>query len=328
MSKIETSLSRLLAALGLLSASLIGFSGVANAQGCNVVNVETVIPPDNFGHSVYISLVSEEGSVTTSCKASFPYPASGETDTIEEKCAELEDAVATQCGPQYGTVDDCAANATFQAFDVNFLATLSLGISNDPTIFSQTGNGQAIPDYEGDRITNSCGGEGFGSMGTFGGEATGAKLVEESASSGVIVELAVFETDTVNLPPDPPAFDRSFVSTVSSSSGDSASMLVAAAASDLASQIASDSEVADIISVNADGRSMVARTTAADIALSLVFMSNDEGITSSSVGGSLSGIQRVASSFTPIPALSGYALALYGILLLTAAWLTLRRRSA
>lgn len=327
--KFGTASGRLLVAFGLLAGMLVGPDSIANAQGCNVVNVETVIPPDNFGQTVYVSLLSTQGAVETTCMASFPYPPSGETDTVQEKCAQLENAVATQCsGAQFGTVDDCMANAKFQVFDVNFLATLSLGISNDPNMFSQTGDGQAIPDYEGDRIVNSCGGPGYGSNGAFGGEATGVKIREENASSGVIVFLDVFLTDTVNLPPDPPVLDRELTSIVASSPGDSALTLVSAVAADLQDQIANDPAIAGLITVGQNGRTLEIRTSETGLAVAGVFMSNDTGITSSSIGGTVEGLATLTAPHATTPALGGFGIALCSLLLGGGAWMVLRRRPA
>jgi len=311
----------------LLVGSLFAFTGAAHAQGCNVVNVETVIPPDNFSQTVYVHLASDQGGgVITECTASFVYPPSGETDTVNEKCQMLVNAVAAQCGPPFGTVDDCAANAKFQVFDANFLATMSLGISNNAAVFTQTGAGQAIPDYEGDRIVNSCGGPNFGSDGAFAGVANGVKIREENPTSGIIVFLDLVSIDTMNQPPNPPVFLHRFQSSVESQPGDSATTLVATAVADLQSQIAADPNFGSLVSVAQNGQRLEARSLVGGIGVGAIMMSNDGGITSGTTGGSMAGLDALTAPPIGTPAVGVYGLALLALLLLLSGWIGLHYR--
>jgi hypothetical protein len=123
-----------------------GYTGVR-------VDVQTVQPP-SVRATVYVKLTSlcTTTGVNASCGGSFDTKTNW---TKADKCQALEDVVTQQCGAAGYAVsaDSCAANADFEVANVGCPQTpFALGISNDASVFDQSGNGQ-LPDGEKESVT-------------------------------------------------------------------------------------------------------------------------------------------------------------------------------
>jgi|SRR5262245_4565232 len=119
------------------------------------VTVRTLQPPVRDA-TVYVrlrSLCTATGALA-SCAGSFAvYPGM----PISQKCQAIADAIANDCSAAgYAvTVNDCRLEASLSAADLGCPATpFALGLSNDPGIFDQAGQGP-LPDGESDSITGT-----------------------------------------------------------------------------------------------------------------------------------------------------------------------------
>ena len=112
--------------------------------------------------------------------------------TEEEKCKLLAESIqndpACHC---YDVVETCDIDRKFKVTDPCPCVTTELGISNDKLIFTQTGQGQALPDYEAEIIEITCAdptprqptsGDEIVSHLTLGGVANGIPIVENESS--------------------------------------------------------------------------------------------------------------------------------------------------
>jgi len=125
-----------------------GYTGVR-------VDVQTLQPP-NARATVYVKLNS---LCTTTGAGAF---CSGSFDTRSnmtraEKCQALESVVTQQCGPAGYAVsaDACLTNASFEVANVGCpIAPFAFGVSNDASVFDQSGSGQ-LPDGEKESISGS-----------------------------------------------------------------------------------------------------------------------------------------------------------------------------
>jgi hypothetical protein len=186
----------------LLAAALLTLTARTAAAACNEVNSQTILPPDRSDASTvtFVTVYRKCNAPTffKQCVASF-HPLS--TWSEANKCHALRDAVmnSPDCQALQFAVkapDNCPfaplGNNSFTVVDndanpdcANF--ELSLGISNDPNQFSQTGAGQDIPDYEAELIKPACGVEPGGAplqnQITVGGAATGVAIVSGQPAS-------------------------------------------------------------------------------------------------------------------------------------------------
>jgi hypothetical protein len=176
--------------------------GTCNSPNlCNKVKSETVLPPDKVA-TVYVTLRSSCGGVVTkSCTSSFPI--GNALWTKEQKCQALVTAItgnaACTAAGYTITSNTCAADRKFTASDLTCGGSLlSLGISNDPDIFSQAIAGQPIPDYEAELITPGCtdvdsssgNGNDIENQVTLGGTSNGVPIAPaEPAHVEMIVDL-------------------------------------------------------------------------------------------------------------------------------------------
>lgn len=124
-------------------------------ENCNSVSITSVLFPDRQA-TVYVNLRTLCGSeVLKSCQVNFLSPP---TLDPKLKCAELVDALSHgdcfSAGYEVST-DLCAtAPPRFVVTDPDFPQSfVEVGITCDPNVFTQTGDGQPICDYEGDVIT-------------------------------------------------------------------------------------------------------------------------------------------------------------------------------
>jgi hypothetical protein len=125
-----------------------GYTGVR-------VTVQTTQPP-NARATVYVQLRSRctTTGVNASCSGSFDTKSNM---TRAEKCQALEGVVTQQCGSAGYAVsaDACDTNASFEVANVGCPVTpFAFGVSNDSSVFDQSGNGQ-LPDGEKESISGS-----------------------------------------------------------------------------------------------------------------------------------------------------------------------------
>ena len=145
-----------LSALLLLLGSVPGLAqdGCTNV-GCNSSTVTSVLFPDTPA-TVYVNLRTVCGSqILKSCQVNFLSPP---TLNPQEKCAELVLALRSGSCLAAGyevSVDQCAASPPMLVVTdpEHPQSLIEVGITCDPNVFSQTGQGQPICDYEGDIIT-------------------------------------------------------------------------------------------------------------------------------------------------------------------------------
>ena len=121
-----------------------------------MVTSQTVLPPDQPA-TVYVNLISTcGGAIVKQCHPSFPIAG---FLTMEEKCCALVHAIQNdpqcQAAGYCVSINDCLQNRKFKVMDSCPGAVLSMGISNNPAVFSQEGPGP-IPDYEEEIITPGC----------------------------------------------------------------------------------------------------------------------------------------------------------------------------
>ncbi len=127
-----------------------GYTGVE-------VTVQTVQPPVRDA-TVYVRLSSlcTATGVVAACAGSFVvYPGM----PISQKCQAIADAISNNCSSAgYAvTENDCRLEATLTASNLGCPATeFALGLSNDPAVFDQTGQGP-LPDGESDSTTGIAG---------------------------------------------------------------------------------------------------------------------------------------------------------------------------
>jgi hypothetical protein len=122
------------------------------------VTVKTQKAPDHED-TVYLrmsSLCTATGAGAF-CSGSFPVDP---TMTTSRKCQAIADAIANDCSAAgyVVTMNDCQLESTLVASNLGCPATpFALGLSNDPAIFDQTGQG-TLPDGENEKITgtSSC----------------------------------------------------------------------------------------------------------------------------------------------------------------------------
>jgi hypothetical protein len=125
-----------------------GYTGVR-------VTVQTTQPPASRA-TVYVTLRSlcTTTGVLASCSGSFDTKSNM---TKSDKCLALETVVTQQCGSAGYAVsaDACATDASFEVANVGCPVTpFAFGVSNDSTVFDQSGNGQ-LPDGEKESIQGS-----------------------------------------------------------------------------------------------------------------------------------------------------------------------------
>ncbi len=126
-----------------------GYTGVE-------VTVQTLQPPAQDA-TVYVRLSSlcTATGAGAFCNGSFAvYPGM----PVSLKCQAIADAIANNCSAAgYAvTENDCRLAASLTASNVGCPATqFALGLSNDPAIFDQTGQGP-LPDGESDSITGTA----------------------------------------------------------------------------------------------------------------------------------------------------------------------------
>jgi hypothetical protein len=125
-----------------------GYTGVE-------VTVRTTQPPVQDA-TVYLRLSSlcTATGAGAFCSGSFAvYPGM----SVSQKCQAIADAISNNCSPAgYAvTENDCRLAATLTASNLGCPQTeFALGLSNDPGVFDQTGQGP-LPDGESDRITGT-----------------------------------------------------------------------------------------------------------------------------------------------------------------------------
>jgi hypothetical protein len=119
------------------------------------VTVRTLQPPARDA-TVYVRLRSlcTATGVIASCSGGFAvYPGM----PVSQKCQAIADAIANDCSAAgYGvTVNDCGLEASLTAANLGCPATpFALGLSNDPGVFDQAGQGP-LPDGESDNTTGT-----------------------------------------------------------------------------------------------------------------------------------------------------------------------------
>jgi hypothetical protein len=174
-----------------------------SANSCNNVSSKTILPPDlGVGATVYETVrTSCACSAVKSCTSSFVVT-SGMTTTT--KCTALVNAInnnpaCTGIGYSVAPADNnCATTQTFVVRDTCAGGVLSLGISNNPNVFTQEStsapgilvNQHPLPDYEEEIITPGCRDEDNtagncndnASQVTLGGVATGTSIVTAEAA--------------------------------------------------------------------------------------------------------------------------------------------------
>jgi len=127
-----------------------GYTGVE-------VTVQTLQPPVRDA-TVYLRLSSlcTATGAAASCNGSFTvYPGM----PVGLKCQAIVDAISNNCSPAgYAvTENNCRLAASLTASNLGCPATqFALGLSNDPALFDQTGQGP-LPDGESDSITGTTG---------------------------------------------------------------------------------------------------------------------------------------------------------------------------
>jgi len=151
-----------------------GYTGVR-------VTLQTVTPPSSRA-TVYVQLESlcTETGVSARCSGSFEVkPSTSERQT----CAAIETVVARQCvsvGYQV-TLDECATAARFETANAGCPKTpFALGVSDDPAVFDQTGQG-SLPDGQTDTITGSTATCAF-----IPGQVTGLQMAEPDLQTLVL----------------------------------------------------------------------------------------------------------------------------------------------
>jgi len=131
-----------------------------STNNCNTVTSQTILTPDNAGVTVYANLRSTcHGVDLKGCKAAFVIT-TAQAASQTAKCQGIVDALNSAnsgcASAGYMVTNNCATNQTFIVTDpVCTGSVLSLGISNNPNIFDQEGQGP-IPDYEEEIITPGC----------------------------------------------------------------------------------------------------------------------------------------------------------------------------
>ncbi len=180
--------------------------GCCQPTGCAGVKVTTVLPPDQCKDDVYVTIRSLcKGKLIKECRAQFDLPGGDPTNpilcaefwTLQDKCRALVRAIRKDCTPSgYAVEEHCDENPPyFIVRDVTCPGSqVVLGISNDPNIFNQGGQGQPIPDYEAEIIEPLCDDPADPSDDPvvdiiLKGTANGVKIVEEMASSTVAIVL-------------------------------------------------------------------------------------------------------------------------------------------
>jgi hypothetical protein len=127
-----------------------GYTGVE-------VTVQTLQPPVQDA-TVYIRLSSlcTATGAGAFCSGSFAVYSGM---PVSQKCQAIADAIANNCSAAgYAvTVNDCQLAASLTASNLGCPATpFALGLSNDPTVFDQTGQGP-LPDGESESTTGKTG---------------------------------------------------------------------------------------------------------------------------------------------------------------------------
>jgi hypothetical protein len=119
------------------------------------VTVQTLQPPvkDAIVYVRLSSLCTATGAFA-GCSGSFTvYPGM----PVSAKCQAIADAISNDCsGAGYAlTENDCRLSATVTAGNLGCPSTpFALGLSNDPAVFDQTGQGP-LPDGESESITGT-----------------------------------------------------------------------------------------------------------------------------------------------------------------------------
>ena len=176
------------AAVALCGVLLIAGIGPAFAQddctnvGCNSTSITSVLFPDTQA-TIYVNLRTICGSgVLNSCQVNFLSPP---TLDPKLKCEELVEALSQ--GDCLAAGYEVSANLctisppALVVTDPDFPQSLvEVGITCDPNVFTQTGQGQPICDYEGDVITP-------------GDKATGAACISDGS---VAVDVTIRGTAT------------------------------------------------------------------------------------------------------------------------------------
>lgn len=140
---------------GAFVATPVAAQNDCTNQGCNSTSITAVLFPDRQA-TVYVNLRTLCGStVLKSCQVNFLSP-----PTLDPrlKCEELVTALSQGDCLDSGyevTTNRCdVAPPTFVVTDPDFPQSfVEVGITCDPNVFTQTGQGQPICDYEGDVIT-------------------------------------------------------------------------------------------------------------------------------------------------------------------------------
>jgi hypothetical protein len=290
---------------------------VADGNGCNQVTSQTVLRPDLASPSskVFINLMNRCNNVVKRCQPSLVPQSSWST---QEKCRALASAIRQdpQCQANGYVIssDDCAQSSTFTVADPTCpSSTLSLGISCDPAIFTQTGSGQTpICDYEADVITSGCNNpvgtpvpfDDVLSQVTLRGTATGAPI-SSGASPGVQLIASINgEPRSIKVP---------------TSSG----MPAAEVARRLASQFQDQGLPCSFLAPSSI-RCLHTSTSGANLRLGLAVGVNDLGITAGNITGDVTQINGV-----PVPSSTEWGLMILGGLLVGAtAWHLSRREAA
>ncbi len=190
------------AVVALCGLLLVAGVGPALAQddctnvGCNSTSITAVLFPDTQA-TVYVNLRTICGSeVLNSCQVNFLSP-----PTLDPalKCEELVEALSQgdclAAGYEVSANLCTIAPPALVVTDPDFPQSLvEVGITCDPNVFTQTGQGQPICDYEGDVITP-------------GDKATGVACISDgSLATDVTVRGTATGTEIVTTIPSTPHF--------------------------------------------------------------------------------------------------------------------------